>query len=165
MKKRNIIIGVIVLILFVVGIIGKNLPQEKPAERKTMEEAIDEPEEEEPEPTPAKDYELIESYNKGAETIAILISDTLLSKKAITKIAFEARNRHCSTSCNVKIFNSRLGQKKSRQYPIPEKEYVFVADTFVAMLDSESDFISFSPYNDFRYNNFGGTKTRERFTD
>jgi hypothetical protein len=98
-------------------------------------------------------YEILNhSINEHIETFYVHLIDELTGDE-IKEFAQAFEEINCHKLCNLHIYNNSDIQDLIEIYPLPDKDYIRYADSYIANADFSSESIIFEfPYKDFRYN-------------
>lgn len=95
-------------------------------------------------------------HNNAVENYYILIKGIVIDKDTLQIFVDKFRNEKCKNKCNINIIDSKEIYPLIQKYPLKGKEYITVADHFVAMSDFDTYSVWMYPYQDIQYKEFGG---------
>jgi len=103
-------------------------------------------------------YELIiTEHNVAVQNFYVVIKYSDYNRDNIFDFIKKFRNEHCTRNCNVWIYDSKSISPLIDKYPLEGKEYIELADHFVAMSSFDAPNLkSWYPYQDFQYKEYGG---------
>lgn len=103
-------------------------------------------------------YEIIKTkQNATVKNYYVLIKYSAFDKDKVREFIEKFRNEFCSNSSNVYIYDTKSISSLIDKYPLEKKEYLLVADHFVAMSSFDApSAIGWYPYQDFQYKEYGG---------
>jgi hypothetical protein len=98
-------------------------------------------------------YEILKhSINEHIEVFYIHLIDELIGDE-IKQFALAFEEKNCHKLCNLHIYNNSEIKDLIEIYPLPDKDYIRYADSYIANADFSSENIVFEfPYKDFKYN-------------
>ncbi|MGH1517752.1 hypothetical protein [Chryseobacterium sp. JK1] len=108
-------------------------------------------------------YEIISTTeNNVSKNYYIYLNTNSLSKNEISAFIKQFREKHCST-CTISIFDTKLIKNLIEAYPLDKDEYLKFADHFVAWSTFDvPKSISFYPFQDLKYREYGGKNFKEQ---
>lgn len=101
-------------------------------------------------------YEIIGTdHNNAVENYYILIKDIPIDKDTLQDFAVTFRIVHGTNKSNINMIDSKEIYPSIKKYPLKGKEYIQVADHFVAISDF-SGYTNMYPLQDIYYKEQGG---------
>lgn len=108
-------------------------------------------------PLDANSYEILGTdHNNAVENYYILVKNISTDKDSLQIFVDKFRQENCKGQCNISIVDSKDIYPLIRKYPLQGKEYIKVADHFVAMSDFSVNDVWMYPYQDIQYKEYGG---------
>lgn len=102
-------------------------------------------------------YEILATdHNNTVENYYVLIKNTVIDKNSLQIFVNKFRQEYCKNQCSINIVDSKEIYPLITKYPLQGKEYIKVADHFVAMSDFSVNDIWMYPYQDIQYKEYGG---------
>ena len=103
-------------------------------------------------------YEILKTeHNAAVENFHVLIKFSDFDKDKIFDFIAKFRNENCTRNCNIMVYDTKSILPLIDKYPLQGKEYIELADHFVAMSSFDApDLKSWYPYQDFQYKEYGG---------
>lgn len=103
-------------------------------------------------------YEIFKTeHNSQVQNFHVLIKSEGFNKETIHDLINKFRTEHCKGNCNVNIYDSKSISELISKYPLEKKEYIELADHFVAMSSFDApDLKTWYPFQDFQYKEYGG---------
>ncbi|PKP51943.1 MAG: hypothetical protein CVT92_11175 [Bacteroidetes bacterium HGW-Bacteroidetes-1] len=103
-------------------------------------------------------YEILKTeHNAAVENFHVLIKFSDFDKDMIFDFVKKFRNENCTRNCNVLVYDTKSILPLIDKYPLQGKEYIQLADHFVAMSTFDAPNLkSWYPYQDFQYKDYGG---------
>ena len=84
-----------------------------------------------------------------------------MSKEDIKSFVYQFREKNCS-SCTINIYDTKNIKNLIGKYPLKNAEYINFADHFVASSTYDAPkLVSFYPYQDLQYKEYGGKNLKE----
>ncbi|MEN2436603.1 hypothetical protein AAH994_14395 [Weeksellaceae bacterium A-14] len=107
-------------------------------------------------------YEIIKtSENNVSKNYNIYLEIKNLSKDEIISFIKQFREKNCN-SCTISIFDNKSIKNLIDKYPLNKNEYLKFADHFVAWSTFDSPkSVSFYPFQDSKYTEYGGKNFKE----
>jgi hypothetical protein len=108
-------------------------------------------------------YEIISvTENNVSKNYNIYLGINNLSKNEISSFIKQFRERNCST-CSISIFDTKTIKDLIEVYPLSKNEYLKFADHFVAWSTFDAPkMVSFYPFQDSKYREYGGENFKEQ---
>lgn len=104
---------------------------------------------------------ILTSENNISQNHHILLDISNLTKEDIKSFVYQFREKNCS-SCTVNIYDTKAIKNLIGKYPLKNAEYIKFADHFVASSTYDAPkLVSFYPYQDFQYKEYGGKNLKE----
>jgi hypothetical protein len=103
-------------------------------------------------------YEIIKTDHKSTvHNYHLLIKYPNFDKEYIFDFIAKFRNEYCTKNCNIMVYDTKSILHLIDKYPLEGKEYIELADHFVAMSSFDAPKLkSWYPYQDFQYRDYGG---------
>ena len=104
------------------------------------------------------EFEIIKTdHNSTVQNFYVLIKQNGFDKESAYQFIKKFRNEHCSRNCNIYVYDSKLILPLVDKYPIEGREYINLADHFVAMSTFDApNYRSWYPMQDIKYSELGG---------
>ncbi|MCW0482871.1 hypothetical protein [Gaoshiqia sediminis] len=100
---------------------------------------------------------LMTEHNAAVENFHVLIKFSDFDKDKIFDFVKKFRNENCTRNCNIMVYDTKSILPLIDKYPLQGKEYIELADHFVAMSSFDAPNLkSWYPYQDFQYKEYGG---------
>lgn len=99
-------------------------------------------------------------HNSTVQNFHILIK-TKFDRESLQDFANKFKIDRCTGQCNIMIYDDRSVVGLATKYPLPDSEYLQVADHFVGLMDFSDDSVWWYPYQDFHYKELGGTNWKK----
>ena len=104
---------------------------------------------------------ILTTENKVSKNYHILLDISNLSKEDIKSFVYQFREKNCS-SCTINIYDTKNIKNLIGKYPLKNAEYINFADHFVASSTYDAPkLVSFYPYQDLQYKEYGGKNLKE----
>jgi len=105
-----------------------------------------------------KDYEIIKTgHNSNIHNFHVLIKQKEFNKETVFEFIKKFRKEHCTSNCNVFVYDSKSISQLIDKYPLEGSDYINLADHFVSMSTFDAiELKSWYPYQDFQYKEYGG---------
>ncbi|HRG88218.1 MAG TPA: hypothetical protein PLW44_04300 [Chitinophagales bacterium] len=105
----------------------------------------------------ADEYEIIgTNHNTAVKNFYVLVKKPGFNQASLTELIKKFKAEHCSGDCNVMLYDSKEISHLLTKYPLENDEYILMADHFIADGLFGSDYVSWYPYQDFKYRDLGG---------
>lgn len=103
-------------------------------------------------------YEILKTeHNAAVENFHVLIKFSDFDKDKIFDFVKKFRNENCTRNCNIMVYDTKSILPLIDKYPLQGKEYIELADHFVAMSSFDAPNLkSWYPFQDFQYKEYGG---------
>jgi hypothetical protein len=103
-------------------------------------------------------YEILNTeHNVAVMNFHVLIKFSDFDKDKIFDLVKKFRNENCARNCNIMVYDTKSILSLIGKYPLQGKEYIELADHFVAMSSFDApNSKSWYPYQDFQYKEYGG---------
>lgn len=108
-------------------------------------------------------YEIIKTnHNSNVQNFYIYIKQKDFNLESVSDLIENLRKEICTKDCNIEIYDSKDISTLINKYPLEWKEYIKVADHFVAMssFDAPSS-VWWYPFQDFQYKEYGWTNWKK----
>lgn len=92
----------------------------------------------------------------AAENFYVLLKQSITHQDSLQKFVDKFRQEHCLIKCNINLYDDASVQPYIKKYPMPDKEYLLVADHYVAVSDFSVKDVFLYPYQDLKYKELGG---------
>lgn len=111
-------------------------------------------------------YEIISiTENNVSKNYNIFLNINHLSKDEISSFVKQFREKNCST-CTISVFDTKSIKDLIEVYPLSKSEYLNFADHFVAWSTFDAPkMVSFYPFQDSKYREYGGKNFKEQKMD
>lgn len=108
-------------------------------------------------------YEIINTkQNPTVKNYYVLIKYSAFDKDKIREFIEKFRSEFCSNSSNVYVYDTKSISTLIDKYPLEGREYILVADHFVAMSSFDTpETIWWYPFQDIKYKELGGKKWKK----
>lgn len=108
-------------------------------------------------------YEIIKKVEKKVVTnYYVLIKIENFNEEIVNDFVVKFRREYCSTSSNVNVYDTKSISDLIERYPLEGKEYIKVADHFVAQSSFDSpETILWYPFQDSKYKENGGNNWKK----
>lgn len=104
---------------------------------------------------------ILTTENNASKNYHILLDISNLTKEDIKSFVYQFREKKCS-SCTINIYDTKNIKSLIGKYPLKNAEYIKFADHFVASSTFDAPkLVSFYPYQDFQYKEYGGKNLKE----
>lgn len=104
---------------------------------------------------------ILTTENNVSKNYHILLDISDLTKEDIKSFVYQFREKNCS-SCTINIYDSKTIKDLIEKYPLKGAEYIKFADHFVASSTFDAPkLVSFYPFQDIQYKEYGGKNLKE----
>ncbi len=105
----------------------------------------------------ASDYRILTTrHNAAVQNFHVLVKRKKFDEEYIYQFCKAFRSTNCTGSCNLYIYDSSIIKNLIGIHPLPDADYLKMADHLVAISSSGSELRDWYPYQDFRYKKLGG---------
>ncbi len=96
-------------------------------------------------------------HNESVQNFRVLIKTNKFDKDSISELINLFRKQNCEMNCNINVYDSKIIIPYLDKYPLDKKEYLLLADHFVASSTFDApELTSWYPFQDFQYKEYGG---------
>lgn len=109
-------------------------------------------------------YEILSTnHYPKAENFNVFYEGQKIDDKSLNYFFDSFRENFATKDCNINLFDDKSIISLIDKYPLTKSEYIKVADHFVALSSFETpNDISWYPYQDFQYKEYGGKNWKKR---
>ncbi len=105
----------------------------------------------------ANSYEIVGTdHNDAVENFYVFIKGIKVDKDSLQAFVDKFKNEYCNIQCNINIIDTKDIYPLITEYPLDGKDYLYVADHFVAMVTFDDASVWMYPYQDSKYRDLGG---------
>jgi hypothetical protein len=102
-------------------------------------------------------YEILTTnHYPAAENYHVLIKNQKISNDSLQAFVNMFREEYCAKQCNINLYDDSSIKSLVTKYPLGDKEYLKVADHYVATSSFEMTEVWLYPYQDIKYKELGG---------
>lgn len=102
-------------------------------------------------------YEILVTDHKPAvENFHVLFKTSKFDKASLQDFVDRFRLEFCNRQCNISIYDDKSIKSLVTKYPLPDKEYLKVADHFIANSTFDMTDVWLYPFQDIKYKELGG---------
>lgn len=104
------------------------------------------------------EYEILSiKHNSRVDNFNVLLKRKGFDKEYAYQFIKQFRKENCKSGCNVNLYDSRVVENLIDVYPLPDEDYLKMADHLISMSTFDAPEIhSWYPYQDFHYKELGG---------
>lgn len=103
-------------------------------------------------------YEILSTHhNATMKNYHVLVVDPKIDSAYLQNFADKFRKQYCELQCNIMLYNDRAVAPFVRKHPLPDSDYVRLADHFIASSAFEPTAIKLYPFRDDRYKRLKGS--------
>lgn len=97
-------------------------------------------------------YEILSTHhNTTMKNYHVLLVDPKIDSAYLQNFADQFRRKYCEIECNIMLYDDRAVTPFVMQYPLPDSQYVRLADHFIAASAAQQTAIKLYPFKDDRY--------------
>lgn len=104
---------------------------------------------------------LATDHNPSVENFHILLKTGKYDKFTLQDFVDRFRQEYCDMQCNVSIYDDISVKSLVTKYPLEDKEYLKMADHFVAASTFDMTEVWLYPYQDIKYKELGGNNWKK----
>lgn len=102
-------------------------------------------------------YEILATdHQPVVENFHILLKTDKLDKVSLQDFVDRFRQEFCNIKCNISLYDDKAIKSLVTKYPLGDKEYLKVADHFVATSTFDMTGLWLYPFQDIKYKELGG---------
>lgn len=102
-------------------------------------------------------YEVLTTdHNATVQNFYVLIKGIEIAKDSLQDFVSKFRQEFCSLQCNIWLYDNKAISSLVTKYPLSDKEYLSVADHFVASSSFDMTDVWLYPFQDIKYKELGG---------
>lgn len=106
-------------------------------------------------------YEILSTHhNTTMKNYHVLVVDPKIDSAYLQNFANKFREKYCELQCNILLYDDRAVAPFVTKYPLPDSDYVGLADHFIASSAFEPTAIKLYPFRDDRYKRLKGNAPR-----
>ncbi|MFD2935484.1 hypothetical protein [Spirosoma flavum] len=111
-----------------------------------------------------EEFEIIKTkHNSAVENYYVLLKRKKFDEKSVHEFVKSFRQQFCPTNCNVNVYDSNMVLPLLDVYPLPQKDYIKVADHYISMSTFDAPEVrDWYPYQDFQYGQYGGRNWKKK---
>jgi hypothetical protein len=104
------------------------------------------------------EYEIIKTkHNSNVQNFHVLVKKKNFDKEYLHEFAQRFRNKHCTTDCNLAMYDTKSIEPLIGIYPLGKKQYLEMADHLLSYSSFDAvEVKDWYPYQDFKYKEYGG---------
>jgi len=95
-------------------------------------------------------------HHPAIENFYILLKGQTLSADSLQVFVNIFRQEYCTKQCNINLYDDNSIQSLVTKYPLEGKEYLKVADHYIASSSFEMTEVWLYPFQDIKYKELGG---------
>lgn len=95
-------------------------------------------------------------HHAAVENFYILLKGQTLTKDSLQVFVNMFRKEYCSNQCNINLYDDNSIKSLVTKYPLGDKEYLRVADHYVASSSFDMTEVWLYPFQDIKYKELGG---------
>lgn len=102
-------------------------------------------------------YEILATdHQTSVENFHIFLKTTKPDKGTLQDFVDKFREEFCSKKCNISVYDDKTIKALVTKYPLSDKEYLKIADHFVATSTFDMLEVWLYPFQDIKYKELGG---------
>lgn len=106
-------------------------------------------------------YEILNTrHNNAMKNYHVLVIDPKVDSAGLQDFAGKFREKYCELQCNIMLYDDRAVAPFLLKYPLPDSDYVRLADHYIAASAVEPTAIKLYPFKDDRYKRLKQKTTR-----
>lgn len=98
-------------------------------------------------------YEIISRENRGGVKVYQVLykGGFLTESQAILFVKSIKKELSYNHDCIINVFATKKACELAVQYPLSDANYIYVADNYILQYESKTDYVSYYPLRDFKY--------------
>ncbi len=101
-------------------------------------------------------------HKPAAENYHVLLKTKNFDKASLQSFVDKFRQEFCSKNCNIFLYDTKSVKPLVTIYPLEDKDYLKVADHFVAQSTFEITDVWLYPFQDIKYKELGGKNWKKK---
>jgi hypothetical protein len=108
-------------------------------------------------------YEILATDDKpAAENYYVFLKNKNLDKSYLQNFVDKFRQEFCSKKCNIFLYDTKSIKPLVTIYPLADKDYLKVADHFIAQSTFDMTEVWMYPFQDIKYKELGGKNWKKK---
>ena len=95
-------------------------------------------------------------HHQAVENFYLLLKNQALAEDSLQVFVDMFREEYCTKQCNINLYDDNSIRSLLTQYPLEGKEYLRVADHYVASSSFDMTEVWLYPFQDIKYKELGG---------
>lgn len=97
-------------------------------------------------------FEILSTHhNTTMKNYHLLVVDPKIDSASLQEFVNKFREKYCELQCNIMLYDDRAVAPYLLKYPLPDSDYVRLADHYIAASAFEPTAIKLYPFKDDRY--------------